>query len=89
MITEYFQDRFGLTEKGSNNLLKGIIYTALQNISLMFPVGLYALLLYIWINPLIGGKVIDPNLGMFVLCPSVYRGGKPRPFLCQPLCHLS
>ncbi len=74
MITEYFQDRFGLTEKGSNNLLKGIIYTALQNISLMFPVGLYALLLYIWINPLIGGKVIDPNLGMFVLCILVILG---------------
>ena len=48
MISEYFVKRFGLTKEGSDNLIKGIIYTTLLNISLMLPVGLYTLLLYIW-----------------------------------------
>lgn len=47
MLSEYFIERFGLTKKGADNLIKGIIYTSLQNISFMFPVGLYAALLYI------------------------------------------
>lgn len=66
MLSEYFIERFGLTNAGSDNLIKGIIYTALQNISFMFPVGLYAMLLYIWIGPLMGGEIVDPNLGMFI-----------------------
>lgn len=49
MISEFFTKRFGLTKEGSDNLIKGIIYTALLNISLMFPVGLYALLIYMWV----------------------------------------
>lgn len=67
MLSELFIERFGLTKEGSDNLIKGIIYTALQNISFMFPVGLYAALLYIWINPLISGKIINPDLGIFIL----------------------
>ncbi|MFM5883618.1 ATP-binding cassette, subfamily B [Methanobrevibacter gottschalkii] len=67
MLSELFIERFGLTKEGSDNLIKGIIYTALQNISFMFPVGLYAALLYIWINPLMGGEIISPDLGIFIL----------------------
>lgn len=74
MLSEYFVERFGLTEKGSDNLIKGIIYTALQNISFMLPVGLYAVLLYIWIDPLMGGEVIDPNLGMFIVAILIILG---------------
>ena len=74
MIREYFSERFGLTEEGSDNLLKGILYTALQNISFMFPVGLYSLLLYIWINPLIGGEIIEPNLGLFIVAILIVLG---------------
>ncbi|MBE6499059.1 MAG: ABC transporter ATP-binding protein [Methanobrevibacter thaueri] len=66
MISEYFIKRFGLTKKGSDNLIKGIIYTALQNISFMLPVGLYSLLLYMWIEPLMGGEIVDVNLGIFI-----------------------
>ena len=46
MISEFFQTRFGLTKEGADNLIKGILYTALLDISLMFPVGLYSLLIY-------------------------------------------
>jgi len=74
MLSEYFTKRFGLTKKGSDNLVKGIIYTALQNISYMFPVGLYALLLYIWIGPLMGGEIVEPNLGMFIVAILIILG---------------
>ncbi len=67
MLSEFFTERFGLTKDGSDNLIKGILYTALQNISFMLPVGLYALLLYIWVEPLMGGEIVDPNLGMFIV----------------------
>lgn len=67
MLSEYFTKRFGLTKDGSDNLVKGIAYTALLNISLMFPVGLYALLISMWVEPLTGGEIVDPNLGMFIV----------------------
>ena len=67
MISEYFIKRFGLTKEGSDNLVKGILYTALLNIALMFPVGLYALLIT-------GGEIVDPNLGMFILLILVVLG---------------
>lgn len=74
MIREYFTERFGLTEEGSDNLLKGILYTALQNISFMLPVGLYSMLLYIWVNPLIGGEIIEPDLGLFIAAILIILG---------------
>ena len=74
MISEYFIKRFGLTKEGSDNLVKGILYTALLNIALMFPVGLYALLINYWVEPLTGGEIIDPNLGMFILLIFVVLG---------------
>ena len=74
MLSEYFTERFGLTDKGSDNLINGIIFTALQNISFMFPVGLYALLLYMWIGPLMGGEIVDSNLGMFIVAILIILG---------------
>ena len=74
MIAEYFIKRFGLTKEGSDNLVKGILYTALLNIALMFPVGLYALLINYWVEPLTGGEIVDPNLGMFILLILVVLG---------------
>ena len=74
MISEYFSQRYGLTHDGSNNLIKGIIYTALMNISFMLPVGLYALLLYLWINPLMGGEYVSPDLGMFIVAILIVLG---------------
>lgn len=74
MISEYFVERFGLTKDGADNLIKGILYTALQNISFIFPVGLYTLLLYIWLEPLMGGEIIDPNLAMFIVLILIVLG---------------
>lgn len=74
MISEYFTERFGLTKKGSDNLIKGILYTALLNIAFMLPVGLYALLIYIWVGPLTDGEIIDPNLGMFIVLILIVLG---------------
>ncbi|WP_407375559.1 ABC transporter ATP-binding protein [Methanobrevibacter sp.] len=74
MISEFFQKRFGLTKDGSDNLIKGIVYTMLVDISFMFPVGLYALLIYMWIEPLTGGEIIEPNLGMFILLILIVLG---------------
>jgi len=74
MISEYFTERFGLTKEGSDNLIKGILYTALLNISFMLPVGLYALLIYMWVGPLTGGEIIDPNLGMFIVLILIVLG---------------
>ena len=74
MLSEYFTKRFGLTKEGSDNLVKGIIYTALQNLSFMFPIGLYAFLLYIWLSPLIGGEIIDSNLGLFIVLILIVLG---------------
>ena len=74
MISEFFTKRFGLTKAGSDNLVKGILYTALLDISLMLPVGLYSLLIYMWVEPLTGGQIIDPNLGMFILLILIVLG---------------
>ena len=74
MISEYFTERFGLTKDGSDNLIKGIVYTALLNIAFMFPVGLYALLIYMWVEPLTGGEIIDANLGMFIVLILIVLG---------------
>lgn len=74
MFSEYFTKRFGLTKEGSDNLVKGIAYTALQNLSFMFPIGLYSLLLYMWLSPLTGGEIIDPNLGIFIVLILIVLG---------------
>ncbi len=74
MLSEYFTKRFGLTKQGADNLVKGIGYTALLNISLMFPVGLYALLISMWVEPLTGGEIVDPNLGMFIVLILIVLG---------------
>lgn len=74
MILNYFSERFALTQEGSKNLIKGIIYTTLLNISFILPVGLYAFLIYIWVNPLMGGEYIVPNLKLFIFLILVVLG---------------
>ena len=74
MLSKFFTKRFGLTKEGSDNLIKGIFYTALLNISFMFPVGLYALLIYLWVEQLTVGEIIDPNLGIFILLILIILG---------------
>ncbi len=67
MITEYFENKYGLSHMSSKNFIKGIISTVALNLATMLPMGLYILLIYILINPLTGGEYIEPNLGLFML----------------------
>ena len=48
MLSEFFTKRFGLTKEGSDNLIKGIFYTALLNIS--FMVYMHYLFICGWSN---------------------------------------
>lgn len=50
------QRRFALTEKGAKDLLKGIFWTTLQNISLMLPAMFVFFFLKDWLMP-----VLDPS----------------------------
>ena len=36
-MMKYFQNRFALSEKGANDLLRGIVFSTLQNLALMLP----------------------------------------------------
>jgi len=38
MITKYLQERFVLSEKGARDLKRGIFFSTLQNVGLMFPI---------------------------------------------------
>lgn len=66
-MINYLSKKFALTRNGSKELLKGMIYTALLNISLMFPVGLYIAILYLWMEPLITGQSSEINIWVFVI----------------------
>lgn len=66
-MINYLSKKFALTHNGSKELLKGMKYTALLNISLMFPVGLYIAILYLWMEPLITGQSSEINLWIFVI----------------------
>jgi ATP-binding cassette, subfamily B, bacterial IrtB/YbtQ len=44
-MIELLQDKFALSEQGAKNLIKGIMYSVLVNISLMVPVALLALVI--------------------------------------------
>ena len=67
MISEYFENKYGLSHESSKNLIKGIASTTILNLMLMLPMGLYMLLIYILINPLTGGEYINPDLGLFII----------------------
>ncbi|WP_299522698.1 ABC transporter ATP-binding protein [uncultured Methanobrevibacter sp.] len=73
-MINYLSKRFALTKEGSKNLLKGIAYTTLLNISLMLPVGLYVYLISLWIEPLTTGKYVEPNLGIFIVAILIVLG---------------
>lgn len=66
-MIDYLSKKFALTRNGSKELMKGMIYTALLNISIMIPVGLYVLVLYLWMEPLITGKSSEINLWIFII----------------------
>lgn len=66
-MRKYFKDKFALSEQGSKDLIKGCIYSALVNISMMLPVGLFILLLDELLKPLLGEKAATPSVIKYVI----------------------
>ena len=48
------KNKYALSNQGAKDLLKGIIYSVLANISLMFPVILLAIVLNQLLAPILG-----------------------------------
>jgi len=73
-MRKYLQDRFALSEQGARDLIKGGLYCAIADISLMVPLGLLVLVLDALLQPLIGVQTGQPPdivlytlLGLLVL----------------------
>lgn len=66
-MRKYFKDKFALSEQGSKDLIKGCIYSALVNISMMLLVGLFILLLDELLKPLLGEKAATPSVIKYVI----------------------
>lgn len=66
-MIEMLKKHYALTEQGARDLLKGIAYAVLANISLMLPVVLLALVLDQLLAPLLG-------MATWALSPWVYTG---------------
>lgn len=49
-MINYLMNKFILTEEGARDLIKSIIYSVLQDLCLMLPIGLYIFLLGDFIN---------------------------------------
>lgn len=66
-MRNFFQKKFALSENGAKDLIKGSLYSALVNLSMMLPVGLFILLLDELLRPLAGTDSLTPNLTNYVL----------------------
>ena len=63
MAIMLFQNKFALSREGSVNLIKGIVYSVLVNLSLMIPVGLIALAINLFMSHIFNNDVIA-DLGL-------------------------
>ncbi|QYZ80187.1 ABC transporter ATP-binding protein [Methanofollis formosanus] len=59
-MRKYLQNRFALSEQGAKDLIKGSLYCALADISLMAPLGLLVLLLDALLKPIFGAPASQP-----------------------------
>ncbi|EPY6469430.1 ABC transporter ATP-binding protein [Clostridium sporogenes] len=57
----YIKNKFALSDQGTKDLIKGSIYSALLNLSMMIPVGLFILMLDELLRPLLGKEATTPN----------------------------
>ncbi len=64
---KYLQKKYALSDSGARDLLKGIIYSVLMNISLMLPVILLALVLDAMLPAVIGQKADNIPAWGFIL----------------------
>ncbi|GMQ56528.1 ABC transporter ATP-binding protein [Vallitalea sediminicola] len=66
-MLRYLQDKFAISDQGSKDLLKGILLSALENLALMLPVGLFVMLLDELVKPLFGAEYNSPNLIKYII----------------------
>lgn len=61
-MLNYLQNKFALSRQGAKDLIKGSLYSAFVNLSLMIPVGLAVLMLEKLLNPLLGKGASTPSV---------------------------
>ncbi len=66
-MLNYLQYKFVLSKQGAKDLVKGSIYSALVNLSMMLPVGLFILMLNELLNPLLGNEFNVPNILQYIV----------------------
>uniref|UniRef100_UPI000832DE33 ABC transporter ATP-binding protein n=1 Tax=Methanofollis ethanolicus TaxID=488124 RepID=UPI000832DE33 len=73
-MRNYVQKRFALSEQGAKDFVKGSLYSAIADISLMVPLGLLVLVLYALLQPVIDVQtgrppdiVLYTALGLLIL----------------------
>lgn len=64
---KYFQEKYALSDQGAKDLVKGIVYSVLADISLMLPVALLACVLNTFLQPLLGDGKAAGNLLLYVV----------------------
>ncbi|QZY56122.1 ABC transporter ATP-binding protein [Crassaminicella profunda] len=62
----YVQNKFALSKQGTTDLFKGSIYSALVNLSMMVPVGIFILMLDELLRPVLGKQADTPNLLKYI-----------------------
>ena len=71
--------KYALSDQGAKDLLKGIVYSVLANISLMFPVILLAIVLNQLLAPVLGASAPEISAAVYWGLNSMLR------FLTSPL----
>ncbi|NCD09870.1 MAG: ABC transporter ATP-binding protein, partial [Negativicutes bacterium] len=66
-MLKYLQSKFALSKKGAKDLVKGSLYSALADISMMLPVGLFIMLLEELLQPLIKTGTLNPDFAKYLL----------------------
>lgn len=66
-MMKYFQERYALTEKGAKGLVKGIVFSALTNLSIMLPVLLIAYAVYEMLTPFMAGAEAQISISKYIL----------------------
>ena len=60
---KFLQNKFALSERGTRDLISGSLYSALVNLSMLIPVGIFILLLQEIMQLVTGKGLALPNLG--------------------------
>ena len=59
--------KYALSDQGAKDLLKGIVYSVLANISLMFPVILLAIVLNQLLAPVLGASAPEISAAVYTV----------------------